>query len=60
MKQVMESKYVPQNDTIHRSHMLCLWDIFEIQTENNVIYTLAKSFAFNFRINKIFSYPSAL
>ena len=28
----------------------------EIQTTNNVIYTLAKNFIFNFRIYKIFSY----
>ena len=28
---------------------------FEIQTTNNVIYTLAENFDFNFRIYKIFS-----
>ena len=30
--------------------------ISEIQTTNNVIYTLAENFIFNFRIYKIFSY----
>ena len=41
------SQYVPQNETIHRSHMQ--WkestlNIFKIQTTNNVIYTLAEHF----------------
>ena len=32
------------------------WDISDIQTTNNVVYTLAENFIFNFRIYKIFSY----
>ena len=32
------------------------WDIFEIQTGNNVIYALAENIGLNFRIYKIFSY----
>ena len=47
----------------HRSHMQqkdSLWDIFEIPTANNVIYTLAEKTNFNFRINKILSYSSFL
>ena len=55
----MMSRYVPQNGTIHRSHMPETensWDFFEIQTANNVIYRLAENFAFNFRIYRIFSY----
>ena len=52
---MMESQYVPRNDTIHRFHMQwkeSTWDIFEIQTASNV----AQNFDFNFRIYKIFSY----
>ena len=32
------------------------WNISEIQTTNNFIYTLAKNFIFNFRIYKTFSF----
>ena len=32
------------------------WNISEIQTTNNFIYTLATNFIFNFRICKIFSF----
>ena len=35
-------------------------DISEIQTTNNVLYTIAENFIFNFRIYKILSYLSAL
>ena len=51
----MESQYVPRNDTIHRFQMQwkeTTWDIFEIQTANNV----AENFDFNFKIYKRFSY----
>ena len=63
----MESQYIPQNGIIHtsqnRSHMQLRensWDISEIQTTNNVIYTLAEALIFNFMIYKIFfiSLPS--
>ena len=37
-----------------------LWNISEIQTTNNVIYTLAENLIFNFRIYKIFFYLPAL
>ena len=65
----MESQYIPQNGIIHtsqnRSHMQLRensWDISEIQTTNNVIYTLAETYIFNFMIYKIFviSLPSEL
>ena len=51
----MESQYVPRNDTIHCFHMQkkeSTWDIFEIQTANNV----AENVDFNFSIYKNFSY----
>ena len=65
----MESQYIPQNGILHTSqnrfHMQLRensWDISEIQTTNNVIYTLAETFIFNFMIYKIFviSLPSEL
>ena len=63
----MESQYIPQNGILHTSqnrfHMQLRensWDISEIQTTNNVIYTLAEALIFNFMIYKIFfiSLPS--
>ena len=53
MKEALESQYLPQNDTTHRSCMKqkeSSWDISEIQTTNNSNYTLAENYIFNFRV----------
>ena len=60
---MLESQHAPQNVIIYRSHMqekVSSWDIFGIQTADNVIYTLAENFDFNFGFTKYFITSSAL
>ena len=56
---MLESQYVPGNGISRRSHLQwrkSSWDISEIETTADVIYTLAENFNFNFRIYKILPY----
>ena len=60
---MLESQYAPRNVTIYCSHMQekeSSWDIFGIQTAENVIYTLTERFDFNLGFTKYFITSSAL
>ena len=60
---MLESQYVPQNDTIYRSHMQPKKNVHEIFLKfkletyagNNAIYALVENCDFNFGIYKILS-----